>query len=772
MGINASTIQKLYIAYFNRPADVAGLTYWEGQLDANLISLPDLAQSFSQQAEYKTTYGGKSTSDVVAALYQNLFQRLPDAAGLKYWVGQIDGGVVNVGTAALAIVNGATPQSMDGATIQNKLNFAAGFTASLDTQVKANSYSTSYNFAVMRAILSTVNGTDPLPTLAPTVPVKVLDAGNGISLAKQSAGVDVVVDLKGVQTSVGYQVELTNGNNSFSIPVKHFLSYDEALAHKVVMHVPAGLNWGADGMKTLGVKVSDLFGNTGAIGAQAQILLKATPPSLPYNSSYATWWIKQASGSLDYVLGEIQYLIVPGENTGGSASLVENGTVVAKIANINADDRMLDFVIDPQLAKQVYNDYYTNKNLSLVITDALGNSVSTKLSDYQIHAEYKEKDGIPATNISISSGGGNLTVTAAINGLDYFLSKAYLKINGQVVAVSDSINSNDTTVSFNLYKLGSPQLQSLVNNGGLVSVTMVDHNGKMVDSTSNTTLPPNQFGSLATLDSTLNLPVLPSKGLYLTSYNDYTFLSMNEIRYSIVSGQNIGGSATLVENGTVLASIPSINANDTTLDFVIDPKIGRQVYNDFYTNKNLSLVITNASGYSVVSKLSDYKIGYESRYKDGTPATNIKLVPVGGNVVANSLNSSNTDLLVSASIVGSDYFDHPAYLKINGKIVASHQHISTSDTTINFDLGTSSNAELQNIVKNGGVVSILMVDMNGNSIESVVNPYLMTNFTSAFAANDSKVNVTHDHVTSTSHTTLVNLVGQPPHLQHMDMVTL
>ncbi|MBI1773624.1 MAG: DUF4214 domain-containing protein, partial [Burkholderiales bacterium] len=141
MGINASTIQKLYIAYFNRPADVAGLTYWEGQLDGNKISLAGLAQSFSEQVEYVATYGGKSTADVVTALYKNLFGRAPDAAGLIYWATQIDTRAVNLGTAALAILNGATPDSLDGVTIQNKLNFSANFTTSLNTAEKANLYS-------------------------------------------------------------------------------------------------------------------------------------------------------------------------------------------------------------------------------------------------------------------------------------------------------------------------------------------------------------------------------------------------------------------------------------------------------------------------------------------------------------------------------------------------------------------------------------------------------------------------------------------------------
>src|SRR5882762_4478692 len=103
VSIGTSAIQKLYIAYFNRPADVAGLQYWETQLVTGKNTIEQIAQSFSDQVEYKNTYGGKNTSDVVEALYKNLFGRGADADGLKYWAGQLDGGSVNMGAAALAI---------------------------------------------------------------------------------------------------------------------------------------------------------------------------------------------------------------------------------------------------------------------------------------------------------------------------------------------------------------------------------------------------------------------------------------------------------------------------------------------------------------------------------------------------------------------------------------------------------------------------------------------------------------------------------------------
>ncbi|BBB69679.1 hypothetical protein UNDYM_5426 [Undibacterium sp. YM2] len=772
MGINASTIQKLYIAYFNRPADVAGLTYWEGQLDGNKISLAGLAQSFSEQVEYVATYGGKSTADVVTALYKNLFGRAPDAAGLTYWATQIDTRAVNMGTAALAILNGATPDSLDGITIQNKLNFSANFTASLNTVEKANLYSSAYTFEVMRGILSGVTATGLPPSLVPSLPLKIAEATNGISDMERMLGMDVVVDLKGVQLSTGYKLELMNGNSSFSIPVTHILTTAEVTAQKAVLHIPGGINWGADGAKSLGIKVTDIFGNSGKVGAQTPVVLDTTPPLLPTTGLYTTTWVNQAPVGLDFVMGEIHYPILPGQMTGGTAAILENNTVVAKISNISANASSLDFFIDPAIAKQVYNDYYVARNLSLVLTDQAGNSTTSKLSDYQIFNNLNRKVGTPATNISISSTGGNanLYVKADINGLEYFLSKAYLKVNGQVVAIDDTISSLDRSVDFNVFFANSVQVQNLINAGGVVSVDMVDQNGTVIPSINNPSLGSNQFGSHTVLSSAAVPLELPTKGLYIRSYANTpsgAAFVINEIQYSIVAGHNVGGSAVLMENGVALAKIPYIGANDKMLDFVFDTALAKQVYEDFFTNHNLSLVLTNASGYSITSRLDEYKIGYDSRYKDGTPATNISLTPVGGTVVANTVNSSNTNLMVKATMNGMDYFGQKAFLKINGQIVASDTYISSTDTSVDFDLGAADSAQLQAIVKSGGIVSVVMMDRNGKAIESSGNLYLTTNFTSAsaLATDNSELANEHTQVTPAPGAVVVDIVGQS-HAQH------
>lgn len=87
-------ISDLYIAYFNRAPDVAGLLYWFREVINGTWSLATIAQSFTDQPEYNDTYPPDlSNHDFIAAIYQNLFDRQPDDAGWVYWEGDLNRGM-------------------------------------------------------------------------------------------------------------------------------------------------------------------------------------------------------------------------------------------------------------------------------------------------------------------------------------------------------------------------------------------------------------------------------------------------------------------------------------------------------------------------------------------------------------------------------------------------------------------------------------------------------------------------------------------------------
>ncbi|MFP7571814.1 DUF4214 domain-containing protein [Marivita sp. S2033] len=89
-GDDLIALTELYIAYFNRAPDAVGLCYWGDQL-ANGMTLDHIADSFFDQPETRALYGGiDDATEFVTTVYQNVLGRDPDAAGLTYWLNQLE----------------------------------------------------------------------------------------------------------------------------------------------------------------------------------------------------------------------------------------------------------------------------------------------------------------------------------------------------------------------------------------------------------------------------------------------------------------------------------------------------------------------------------------------------------------------------------------------------------------------------------------------------------------------------------------------------------
>lgn len=116
-------LSDLYIAYFGRAPDVEGLNYWFKEIYTGSLSFDQVAHSFSQQAEYQKNYSeGSTNTDFITAIYQNMFNRAPDQAGLTYWKGELDGGMAR-DNFILTVINGAysaTGGAEDKALLNNK----------------------------------------------------------------------------------------------------------------------------------------------------------------------------------------------------------------------------------------------------------------------------------------------------------------------------------------------------------------------------------------------------------------------------------------------------------------------------------------------------------------------------------------------------------------------------------------------------------------------------------------------------------------------------
>lgn len=154
-----TVVQQLYISYFGRPADIAGLTNFKNQLaaigaPADLQKLEQaystnpavkvLIDSFGMSTESHTLYAGDNMAFVIA-VYKNVLGRTPDAEGLAFWVGALDNGSLTRGRASLSIMAGALANTSaqglrDATLVQRKVSTGSDFTnALIDMEVSAYS---------------------------------------------------------------------------------------------------------------------------------------------------------------------------------------------------------------------------------------------------------------------------------------------------------------------------------------------------------------------------------------------------------------------------------------------------------------------------------------------------------------------------------------------------------------------------------------------------------------------------------------------------------
>jgi hypothetical protein len=192
-------IQKLYVAYFNRPADTAGLAYWEGVVEAAKGDTAAVSAAFAADTEYKAAYANMSNADIVNKVYLNLFGRPAEAAGRDYWANLLDKKTITIDAVVTAIATGA--QGSDLTAYNNKVKAATAFTAALDTPAEQTGYSGDAANGIAKTYISGVTTDASLAlaiapaTLGATVAQSVA-AGTTFSLTTGLAALDVATHAK------------------------------------------------------------------------------------------------------------------------------------------------------------------------------------------------------------------------------------------------------------------------------------------------------------------------------------------------------------------------------------------------------------------------------------------------------------------------------------------------------------------------------------------------------------------------------------------------
>ena len=176
-----NAIVSIYVGYFNRAPDPAGLQHYIDVMEARLAAgvseseiLDTMAVNFANSDEAKALYPFLVTPDVstvntfLESVYQNLFNRSPDTAGRDFWAGRLTDAdnPLAPGIAIRKIIEGAQAGGTDKSILDNKI--AAGLDFATDaSNVAGFTFDAAAKSAAIAAIDS-VDGTAASLTAAQT----------------------------------------------------------------------------------------------------------------------------------------------------------------------------------------------------------------------------------------------------------------------------------------------------------------------------------------------------------------------------------------------------------------------------------------------------------------------------------------------------------------------------------------------------------------------------------------------------------------------------
>jgi hypothetical protein len=170
MATNTEQIQRLYIEYFQRPADPNGLKFWVDAMNTgNPGMLTQIEHDFATSPEYQSMYAGMNNRQMVQTVYHNVFGREGDTDGVNFWTNALDTHSINIETMAREIVNGAlTAKNADAFTFNARVSAATLFTSHIDTQAEIAAYLGPNSFKIssgfiggIHDITSAANANDP-----------------------------------------------------------------------------------------------------------------------------------------------------------------------------------------------------------------------------------------------------------------------------------------------------------------------------------------------------------------------------------------------------------------------------------------------------------------------------------------------------------------------------------------------------------------------------------------------------------------------------------
>jgi hypothetical protein len=425
MGVYTQAVQQLYVAYFNRPADVAGLAYWEGVVAKANGSTAAVSAAFAASAEYKAAYANMDAYHVVAQVYQNLFGHAPDLPGLNFWGQALLNGQMTVDNVVTQIAAGA--QGTDMTAYNNKVTAATAFTAALDTPAEVLAYSGDAANAAAKQFVSSVTDDASLkaaidPTALGNTVSGIVDAGNVGKAFTLTAGQDIIVGTAGNDT-----INVTSYNpTTGATGVTNLTSIDsiDGGAGKDTLNLDQ--TGGTNSLSGVTIKNVEIVNLTGATTADASVFQGATNinfnstgtsvtklaagTTVAFNGAASDITVGAAGASANVVLGNVAETAVL--NVGGSS--LNAVTVSGTRADSDSSGSVATQTLNVTIGKDVQSlSLNTNQKTTLAITeDGASSKHLTTINASASTGALTISGNTTLTNVTTGTGNDTVTLTA------------------------------------------------------------------------------------------------------------------------------------------------------------------------------------------------------------------------------------------------------------------------------------------------------------------------------------------------------------------------
>ena len=667
-------VQQLYIAYFGRPADTVGLAYWAANVDAANGSVAQVIAGFSASTESGVLYAGATTAQKVSSIYLALFNRNPEAAGLAYWVAQIDSGTVSHAQAAYLIQSSAGPG--DATAVANKLAAAKAFTAQIDTAAEIAGYVGATAASYGRAYLNGVDAT----------PASLANATSSTALASIVATATNTTTTHVTTPVTAQAYTLTAGADKVAGG-----SANDTITSTVAGGFGTGdvIDGGA-GTDTLTVSGSGSISSSGVTVTNVEAASLTSTSSVNLNTT--TWTgltsltTQSNAAATTLVAGTGTAVTATVLNRGANSVLVDGGSNVSVIASGSTTGTIsVGATTQPTGTVTISN--------STSVAGTMGNISVKGGATVSVTQVASNSPATTVTQGAVIVTGTADTATIAINNTTRATASiGTAGVTTNSVEISD-VNAGSSTLKGTITSISVSNANSVAINGtGLTDLTLKGGSGNIIIDNSGLTTPTNKM---------LNLTLDGQIGGTLDDADVYTTLNMtttgsnstlSNITYGALTTLNISGSQTLtLVNATGMSALTTVKVSGSAGLSVTD-----------LTNATLTSIDASATSGNVTVKIDSTKTSYSG----GSGIDKVTLTGIPTKVISGGAGTADV-LVITAAAAAS---------LVSSALVSGFEEVTLSDATTQT-INTSNFVGATQFTTSGGNGLTLSSMVSGNTLQ-------------------------------------------------------